>query len=180
MRNQIIKSIKVSGPLLEALSAAAPGNFIRIHRTISPLSPDKCLLLPAGTRRGALPAPALQDGGLCFSSAASARQQNPPHAHPRPSPITAPGTRGAGTMCCPFRFSFVRSFGKEHPLELDRSHRPFSPHLFPSPPSSDAISARPGCWLIIHQQLLLKQPQAELKKPLRLQDINSNQHQRQM
>lgn len=102
MRNQIIKSIKVSGLVLEALSAAAAGNFIRIHRTISPLSPDKCVLLPAGTRRGALPAPALQDGGLCFSSAASAREQNPPHAHPSPSPITAAGTRGAGTMCRPF------------------------------------------------------------------------------
>lgn len=144
MRNQIIKSIKVSGLLLEALSAAAPGNFIRIHRTISPLSPDKCVLLPAGTRRGALPAPAQQDGELCFSSEPG--NKTLPTLDPAPLHRWL-WDKGRWQDVLPFRFSFLRrlpSFGKERPQELDGSHRPFSPHLFPSPPSSDAINARTG------------------------------------
>lgn len=130
-RNQIIKSIKVPG-LLGALCAAAPSNFIRTHGTISPLSPDKCVLLPAGRRRGALPAPAQQDGGLCFGSSASAREHNPPHAGPSPSPILGSGTRGAGRMSCP---SPSPPYGDCDPsetqsLELDGSHSLFSHHLF--------------------------------------------------
>lgn len=117
MRNQIIKSIKVSGLLLEALSAAAPGNFIRIHGQ-SLHYPRKCVLLPAGTRRGALPAPAQQDGGLCVSSAASAREQNPP----QPLSHHRPGDKGRCRMRCRFPSP---SCGHRHPL--DGSHRPSLP-----------------------------------------------------
>lgn len=136
--------------------------------------PDKCVLLPAGTRRGALPAPAQQDGGLCFSSSASAREHNP--LHPAPLPSLA-RVQGAG---CAALSLLLRPLGKEQCRELGGTHRPFSHHLFPLPPSSDAVNAWTCSRLIIHHQLLLKQPQTKLKKPLRLQDINSSQHERQM
>lgn len=108
----------------------------------------------------------------------------------QPSPRTSQplshhwlGDKGCWEDVLPFPFSFVRrlrSFGKEQSQELDGSRCPFSHHLFPLPPSSGAANARTGSWLIIHHQLLLKQPQTKLQKPLRLQDINSSQHKRQM
>ena len=98
----------------EALPAAAPGNFIRTHRTISPLSPAK-RVLPAGRRRGALPAPAQQDGGLWVSSSASARD----HATlPAPTPAPLPSL-ARGCVGCP---SAAPSYGDRDPLET-RSRR---------------------------------------------------------
>lgn len=126
-RNQIIKSIKVPG-LLEALCAAAPSNFIRIHGTISPLSPDKCVLLPAGRRRGALPAPAQQDGGLCFGSSASAREHNPPHAGP--SPFLGDAGRGEDELPFPIAFFCDCNPLEMQSPELDGNRSLFSHHLF--------------------------------------------------
>lgn len=58
--------------------------------------------------------------------------------------------------------------------ELDGSHSLFSHHLFLLPPSSDAVNAWTSSRLKIHHWLLLKQPQPKLRKPLRLQNINSS------
>lgn len=99
MRNQIIKPIKVSGLYAEALCAAAPGNFIRTHRTISPLSRGERVLLPAGT--GGEPC---QRPHCKMEGSVSALLQVP-GSQGCSQPLRCHrwlGNRGAARMRCPF------------------------------------------------------------------------------
>lgn len=63
------------------------------------------------------------------------------------------GDKGRCQDALPFLCSSVRrprSFGKEQPQELDRSHRPFfTTFSLPLPPSSGAVSAWSGSRLIL-------------------------------
>lgn len=181
MRNQIIKSIKVSGLLRRGTLQQSP--------VISSGSIGQSVHYPAISASSCQQA---QGGEPCqllhskMEGSVSALLQVPgnttlPMHVPAPLP---PLARGQGVLggCAALSLLLctATAIGKEQSQELDGSHCPFSHHLFPLPPSSGAVNARTGPWLIIHQQLLLKQPQTKLQKPLRLQDINSSQHERQM
>lgn len=147
-----------------------PGNFIRIHRTISPLSPisASCCL----QAQGGEPCQLLHSK---MEGSVSSLLQVPGHTSLPTPPLCHHWLRDQGL--CQDALPF--SPGKGQSQELDGTHCPFSHHLLPLLPSSDVVNAWTSSWLIIHHQLLLKQPQTKLQKPLRLRDINSSQHQRQ-
>lgn len=161
-----------------------PGNFIRIHRTISPLSSISASSCQQA--QGGEPCQLLHskmEGSVSALLQVPGNRILPTHI-PAPLPSLARGQGALGGFAALSLFlcvvtailwkGAIAGAGRES-LPL-----PFSHHLFPLPPSSDTFNAWTGSWLIIHHQLLLKQPQTKLQKPVRLQDINSSQHERQM